>query len=440
MSKIDPTQYKWFQYAEGQPVLNYTEPRHNEDYELEIHEGNVYGVKKRAHGIFVIHKHSPDIVFKLNEQELTRLMQHSKGWSGKIRKIPVKAGVGDLDKTGGVELPKGWLRIEDMNSSNLHFAIYDSKRKILYVAFHNGASWAYENVSKKEYTDMVAAESRGRYFNYLIKYVKPQYQIGRNFDLPPFDVAPTGPRKEPVAPKPKEGKTLAELEATPAPKTPTKPAKKSKATTFEIPDGMKVNGRAEISITHDAYPGKSTVKTWSGVGFEWLGAKHPELGRILGELATTGKAEVDDGKGKAHLTLKGTILVPADAPTAAPKPEPKKAPEKPGHAKRTLNIPKGAFHTWMDSVQNSAESNKPGSAFEILRRQRVDSEADLFKLLASLQHSTLIRADQRAFKSALKSVVALGDEYPLTARGKTTYKTLRAHVIAMGKRPATDFM
>lgn len=342
MSQIDLTQYKWFEYQEGQPVLTYDQPRHNEDYELEIHGGNVYGVKKRAHGIFVIHKHSPDILFTLNDQELVRLMQHSKGWSGKIKRVQVQAGVGDLDKTGGVALPKGWLRIEDMNSSNLHFAIYDSKRKILYVAFHNGDSWAYENVSMREYKDMVAAESRGRYFNYLIKYVKAQYQIGRNFDLPPFDVAPTGPRKEAVAPKPKEGKTLKELEAS-APKTPTTP-------------------------------------------------------------------------------------------------EPEKAPEKPGHAKRALHIPKGAFHVWLDTEQVSTNANTPGSAFEILRRQRVDSEAELFKLLASLRFSTFIRADHRAFKSAVMSVVALGDEYPLTTRGKATYKTLRAHVIALGKRPASDFM
>lgn len=200
MSKIDPTEYKWFQYDENAAELTFDQDRHNADYVLELHPGNIYGVKKRAHGIFVIHKNSPDIQFTLNEQEFVRITTHSKGWSGKIRRVPVSAGVGGLDKPG-LQLPAGWQRVDDLDSSNLNFVIYDQKRKVLYVAFHSGASWAYEKVTQKDFDEMCAAESRGRFFNWRIKYVKPQYKLGENFDLPPFDVSPKGPTVLPKAKK-----------------------------------------------------------------------------------------------------------------------------------------------------------------------------------------------------------------------------------------------
>jgi len=338
-TKLDLTKYKWFQYEEGQPELTFDQDRHNAEYVLELHGGNVFGVLKRAYGIFVVHAHSPDIQFVWNETELTRVMQHSKGWSGKVAKVEVKAGVGGLDKPS-LELPDGWVRITDLNSSNLNHAIYDTKRKVLYVAFHRGDSWAYENVTKKEYEEMVAAESRGRYFNYRIKYVKRQYMLGRNFDLPPFDVSPVGPKMDaPAAPATHAKNPYEAPPPKPAPKTPKEPA-------------------------------------------------------------------------------------------ATPAPN-----EKPGHAKRNLQIPKGAFEAWIDTEQDSynREHKPAGHAFEILRRQRVDTETDLIKLMASLRNSTLSRADHRAFKNAVMSVVSLGDEYPFTAKGKKTYTTLRKYVIALGK-------
>lgn len=536
MSKLDLKQYKWFQYSEDAIELTFDQDRHNADYVLELHPGNVFGVKKRAHGIYVVHAHSPDIQFSLNDAELTRIMQHSKGWEGKVGRVKVVAGVGGLDQEKE-ELPPGWFRIEDLNSSNLNHAIYDSKRKTLYVAFHRGDSWAYENVSMKEYKEMVAAESRGRYFIYRIKYVKSQYKLGMNFDKPPYDTTPVGavvppppvPASHANAPEAKgvkypkqpakestpdasghvqhgnrrvfvgtqapldratENKLLdAYYTLTPAkqkglyakfnkeqnvPKAeqiptlkarntpievmryimgrpggkeflaangisvdtdakPAKAPKAGKAKAFEIPEGMKVNGRAKISITHSAHPGKSIDKTWSGVGFEWLGAKHPELGRILGDLATTGKSEVDDGKGMAYLTLKDNILIPVEGEAEKPT-EKALAEEKPGKAKRDVHIPKSAYDNWMDTEQNNYErEHKPaGHAFEILRRQRVDSEGDIFKLMASLRYSTLVRHDQRAYKMAASSIISMADSYPFTLRGKKTYQELRKHVIAIG--------
>jgi hypothetical protein len=222
---LDLTKFKWFEYDENAAPLRFDQDRHNVDYALDLHPGNVYGVKKRAHGIFVVHENSPDIQFSLNDQEYTRINQHSKGWSGKIKRVAVKAGVGGLDKPS-LELPAGWKRI-DLDSSNLNTVIYDTKRKVLYVAFHNGASWAYENVTMKEFKEMEAAESRGRFFIYRIKYVKPQYKLGDNFDQPPFNVEKTSPSVMPVNPADKQP-----TEKTPAAKAvkePKKPAKKPAA-------------------------------------------------------------------------------------------------------------------------------------------------------------------------------------------------------------------
>jgi hypothetical protein len=312
-TKQDLTKYEWFQYDEGAAERVFDQPRHNEEYELELHPGNVYGVKKVGRAYFVVHKHSPDIQFRLNDAEITMIKDKSAGWSGKIRRQTVNAGVGGKDLPAE-SLPKGWFQI-DLDSSNLRTAIYNPKEKTLYITFHNGASWAYEKVTKKEFDEMEAAESRGRYFIYRIRDVKPQYKLGDNFDRPPYDTTPLSPTAQPkgkaapAAKPPKEtvttGDVITRVSGGKAP-----PVKKPKPSTFKMPADMMVNGRAKVIITHEAYPGKSTTKTWSGVGFEWLGAKNPELGRILGELYTKGTSQVNDGKGLATITLDGNILIP----------------------------------------------------------------------------------------------------------------------------------
>jgi len=303
----DLTKYKWFQYDEDAVERVFDQPRHNEEYELELHPGNVYGVKKFGRAYFVVHKHSPDIQFKLNDAEITMITDKSAGWSGKIRKQTVNAGVGGKDKPAET-LPKGWFQIE-LDSSNLRTAIYNPKDQTLYITFHNGASWAYEKVTKKEFTEMEAAESRGRYFIYRIRDVKPQYKLGDNFDRPPYDTTPLSPSALPKSKAPVPVK-IPEVKPVTTGDVITRVRGGKKPSTFEIPENMKVNSKAKIHITHAAHPGKSTTKTWSGVGFEWLGSKNPELGRILGELYTKGTSQVDDGKGLATLTLDGEILIP----------------------------------------------------------------------------------------------------------------------------------
>lgn len=429
---LNLTQFKWFQYDENAAELAFDQDRHNEDYVLELHPGNIYGVKKRAHGIFVVHKNSPDIQFSLNDAECTRIVTHSKGWSGKIKRVAVKAGVGGLDKPVD-SLPDGWIRMQ-VDSSNLNTVIYDSKRQVLYVAFHNGASWAYENVTKREYEEMEAAESRGRFFIYRIKYVKTQYKLGNNFDQPPYDVKQTSPSVMP------EKSPAAKEKAASLP--PEKSVKKPKVAAFEIPAGMKVNGRAKISITHSGHPGKSTVKTWSGVGFEWLGSKNPELGRLLGDLATTGKAEYVDDKGTAYLTLDDQILIPDESAPAAKKPA-AKSTKKPAakSTKPALQIPRGAGDTWLAS-EESYVGKKPlaKKVIAILKGGKVNSESDMFSLLESLKDGGLALYDKRAFNTAAKSLLSTADEYAFSEKGALAYKPVRELLMTMIKKSALHFM
>jgi len=49
-----------------------------------------------------------------------------------------------------------------------------------------------------------------------------------------------------------------------------------------------VNGNARIKITHSERGTSSVEKTWAALGFEWFGAAHPDLGRILAELHESG--------------------------------------------------------------------------------------------------------------------------------------------------------
>lgn len=172
----DLTKYKWYKYAGKE--LAFTENRHHEDYELHLHPGNIFGVRRIGKAYLVLHKSSPEIIFELKKIEVDRIVEHSNGWSGKVKKITVKAGVGGLEKPP-VEVPPNLKHIRSLqiDSSNLYAVQYDKKKKILYVEFRNGAVWQYEKVTEREANELEAAESQGRYFIYRIRSVKPQQRI-----------------------------------------------------------------------------------------------------------------------------------------------------------------------------------------------------------------------------------------------------------------------
>ena len=142
----------------------------------EFHPGNVFGVRLLRGKYTVVHKTTPDILFTLKKIEVDRLIEHSKGWSGKVRKITVNAGKGGQDKEKKVPKDPA-LRVLEIDSSNLLHCTYDLKHKTLYVEFRNGAVWAYEKVTPKEVDALEAAPSQGRYFIYMIRETKPQYRV-----------------------------------------------------------------------------------------------------------------------------------------------------------------------------------------------------------------------------------------------------------------------
>lgn len=75
---------------------------------------------------------------------------------------------------------------------------------------------------------------------------------------------------------------------------------------------MAVNPRARIEIMHSKRGVQVITKTWSALGFEWLGASNPILPKLLTELRETGKAQITDASGTAYLTL----IDPIDLPEA----------------------------------------------------------------------------------------------------------------------------
>lgn len=169
------TQGRWFTY-QGKEIV-FSEDRHNPEYELDLRPGEVYGVLKSGKRYTVWHKTSLKVEFTLYEAEAKRLIQHSTGWTGKVRGFTVNAGKGGMDKKPE-RLPKGLRKLE-IDSSNLKTAEYDEENQTLFVTFHTSdAKWAYEKVTPLEAKEMEAAPSQGRYFIYRIRDVKPQYRVG----------------------------------------------------------------------------------------------------------------------------------------------------------------------------------------------------------------------------------------------------------------------
>ena len=51
---------------------------------------------------------------------------------------------------------------------------------------------------------------------------------------------------------------------------------------------MKANPKARIQIMHSKRGTQVVEKTWSALGWEWFGSKHPDLPMIFEELKTKG--------------------------------------------------------------------------------------------------------------------------------------------------------
>ena len=56
-----------------------------------------------------------------------------------------------------------------LESSLLRSVSYDGTRRILQLAFHSGAVYQYFDVPRPTYDQLIAADSKGRYFNHSIR-------------------------------------------------------------------------------------------------------------------------------------------------------------------------------------------------------------------------------------------------------------------------------
>lgn len=164
--------YAWFMYK-GRKVAFHTG---HAEHDLHLFSGEVFGYKKWRGRHFIVDKTELEIRFELTEKDAMRVIANSVGWSGKINKVGVQAGVGGLDNPVEEKDTKDVHHLQ-IDSSNLTAAFYDKKAKVLTVTFHNGATWEYHNVTAKEARDLENAESQGRYFIYKIRSTKPQNKV-----------------------------------------------------------------------------------------------------------------------------------------------------------------------------------------------------------------------------------------------------------------------
>ena len=55
------------------------------------------------------------------------------------------------------------MKLQTVDSSMIHAVGYDAKTKTLEVVFNSGRTYAYEDVPRKIYRELMAADSKGRY-------------------------------------------------------------------------------------------------------------------------------------------------------------------------------------------------------------------------------------------------------------------------------------
>src|SRR5690606_27864057 len=105
--------YRWYK-SENNLDLVFDKDRHNPEFILEVVKGNVFGVRKYKNAYKVVHKSSPEIVFTLNEVDMSRLMIQAKGWKGVVKKIRVEAGtMGGIDRRAHRTDMKNAVYIDD---------------------------------------------------------------------------------------------------------------------------------------------------------------------------------------------------------------------------------------------------------------------------------------------------------------------------------------
>ncbi|HYH11471.1 MAG TPA: KTSC domain-containing protein [Thermomicrobiales bacterium] len=68
---------------------------------------------------------------------------------------------------------------QPVESSTLHSVGYDPVESILELEFHDGRLYQYSAVPEEIYRELMAADSKGRYF---LTYIQDQYPYARTGD------------------------------------------------------------------------------------------------------------------------------------------------------------------------------------------------------------------------------------------------------------------
>jgi hypothetical protein len=69
------------------------------------------------------------------------------------------------------------IKMTPVESSNLSKVGFDGKEKELHVVFTNGSHYKYTGVPRKVFTEMMKAESHGKFLNASVKGVYPYERI-----------------------------------------------------------------------------------------------------------------------------------------------------------------------------------------------------------------------------------------------------------------------
>lgn len=69
------------------------------------------------------------------------------------------------------------IQWEDINSSNIKRAGYNSDLKLLLIEFQNGSEYEYKNVEKSVYQGLIKSESPGTYF---VVNIKSSYEFRKH--------------------------------------------------------------------------------------------------------------------------------------------------------------------------------------------------------------------------------------------------------------------
>jgi hypothetical protein len=68
------------------------------------------------------------------------------------------------------------LNRQQVQSSDIHSVGYDGVTEVLEIEFNSGGIYQYSNVSERVYSELMNAESHGKYFH---RYIKDKFPTSR---------------------------------------------------------------------------------------------------------------------------------------------------------------------------------------------------------------------------------------------------------------------